>query len=180
MLSNFIYSLALFLREHKRFFLKRSLLLLSLFLLSFPSFAKEKESFPFFQILRNNEVNLRTGPGERFPIEWVYRKKGLPLKVLNEFDVWRQVQDVDGTTGWMHKQGLRHKRHVMTLDKRQNILYLKPNETSLILAFIEPHVIGKEVFCKENSSYCRATFGHITGYIKRTSLFGVLKKEEVK
>ncbi len=42
--------------------------------------------------LRANEVNLRAGPGEQFPIQWVYRRKGLPGEVIGKSDVWRKIR----------------------------------------------------------------------------------------
>jgi SH3-like domain-containing protein len=36
---------------------------------------------PYWAALRAGEVNMRVGPSEDFPIEWVYRRQGLPVKV---------------------------------------------------------------------------------------------------
>ena len=57
------------------------------------------DKLPHFASLRVDPVNLRTGPGTRYPVEWVYQKKGLPVEVTATFDVWRRVRDADGTTG---------------------------------------------------------------------------------
>ena len=54
---------------------------------------------PRFVSLRNSEVNLRTGPGNRYPIMWVYQEKGYPVEVIDEYELWRQIREVDGTTG---------------------------------------------------------------------------------
>lgn len=50
-------------------------------------------SLPRFVSLRADEVNMRAGPGEQYPIEWVYQRSGLPLEVIAEFDHWRRVRD---------------------------------------------------------------------------------------
>ena len=41
---------------------------------------------PRFVTLRATEVNLRTGPGVRYPIEWAFTRKGLPVEVFGEFE----------------------------------------------------------------------------------------------
>lgn len=61
---------------------------------------------PRFAAFRADEVNLRAGPGQRYPIEWVYHRRGLPVKIEREFDVWRLVEDADGQKGWVHQATL--------------------------------------------------------------------------
>ena len=52
---------------------------------------------PRYVTLRAKEVNVRAGPGSRFPIEWVFQRPDLPVEIVTEFDTWRKVRDVDGT-----------------------------------------------------------------------------------
>lgn len=61
---------------------------------------------PRFAAFRADEVNLRTGPGQRYPIDWVYHRRGLPVKIEREFDVWRLVEDADGQKGWVQQATL--------------------------------------------------------------------------
>src|SRR5690348_12952439 len=56
---------------------------------------------PRFVSLRSDEVYLRAGPGTRYPIQWVYKRRDLPVEILREFDVWRLVEAPDGIKGWM-------------------------------------------------------------------------------
>ena len=69
--------------------------------LALPAAAADKPQSPHFMSLRSNEVNLRAGPGEQYPIHWVYRRKGLPIEILDSYDVWRHVRDWQGTEGWI-------------------------------------------------------------------------------
>ncbi len=61
---------------------------------------------PRFASLRADAVNLRGGPGTRYPIQWVYKRRDLPVKIEREFDVWRLVEDPDGVKGWVHQATL--------------------------------------------------------------------------
>src|SRR5690349_8205677 len=72
---------------------------------------------PHFVSQRGSEANLRRGPGYAYKIIWVYRHKGYPLKVTASFDIWRRVQDVDGTVGWMSAQMLTDARTVLVMGK---------------------------------------------------------------
>ena len=61
---------------------------------------------PRYAALRSDEVNMRAGPGQRFPILWVYHRRGMPVRVEREFDVWRLVEDQTGQKGWMQQATL--------------------------------------------------------------------------
>ncbi len=65
---------------------------------------------PRFASLKTDEVNLRTGPGLRYPIDWVYKRRDLPVQIEREFEVWRLVADQDGVKGWVHQATLAGRR----------------------------------------------------------------------
>lgn len=65
---------------------------------------------PHFLALRADDVNMRAGPGTRYPIIWIYHRRFMPVKVLREFDVWRLVEDVDGQKGWVQQAILSRER----------------------------------------------------------------------
>ncbi len=134
---------------------------------------KENDTLPRFVSLRVSSANLRTGPGERFPIEWIYQKKGLPIELLKKYDTWRKIRDYEGTEGWVHSRMLTDKRTVMTLNSDQSILYADEDPTSDILAFIDPMVIGRLLECPQDSLFCKVAFTGATGWILRKNLYGV-------
>jgi hypothetical protein len=72
--------------------MRRGLTLLALLLCSIPAAAQDR-AVPYWAALRAGEVNMRVGPSEDFPIEWVYRRQGLPVKVLRVMQGWRLVED---------------------------------------------------------------------------------------
>ena len=64
------------------------------------------QPLPRFMTLKSDKVHMRTGPGMKYPITYLYQREGMPLKVVREFDVWREVVDLDGANGWMHSSTL--------------------------------------------------------------------------
>src|SRR6187401_2910337 len=80
--------------------MRRGLAMLLLLLLAAPAAAQNRE-VPFWASLRASEAFMRVGPSEDFPIDWVYRRQGLPVKVLRINQGWRLVEDPDGTQGWI-------------------------------------------------------------------------------
>lgn len=65
---------------------------------------------PRFVTTRSNPINVRVGPGTRYDVAWTYLKAGMPVEIVQEFDTWRKIRDVDGTEGWVHQNLLSGKR----------------------------------------------------------------------
>lgn len=70
---------------------------------------------PYFLSLRADEVNMRAGPGSRYPIIWTYHRRNMPVKVTREFDIWRLVEDADGQKGWIQQAILSGGRSFIIL-----------------------------------------------------------------
>ena len=132
---------------------------------------------PRFVTLGPDEVNLRTGPGIRYPIRLVIRKQGLPVEVVREFDVWRQVRDKDGDEGWVHKSMLSGRRSVVVNGSTQVVLR-KPDEGSRPVVRLEQGVIATLDKCE--AAWCRLSVGGYDGWIKRDVIWGVYPNEEFK
>lgn len=140
-----------------------------------PTLAAE-EKMPHFATLRVDLVNMRTGPGERYPIEWVYRRKGLPIEVLAAFDVWRKVRDSDGTEGWMHERMLTPARSVVIMGSLR-LLRSDPAANAAVVARAEPGVVARLLDCR--GAWCRIEAQDIKGWIERSEIWGVLPDEAV-
>lgn len=125
---------------------------------------------PRFVSVRSGEVNVRTGPGVRYPIDWVFVRRDLPVEIVAEFDTWRQIRDHLGTTGWVHQSMLSGKRTVLMQD---NLVTLrrKANDGAPPVARAEAGVIGELVEC--NSVWCRVEVAGIRGWAERDKLWGV-------
>ena len=71
------------------------------------SFANENKNF---LSLKNNEVNLRQGPSFEYPIKFIYKKKYLPVEVLDKSETWRKIKDFENNSGWIHASQLSKKK----------------------------------------------------------------------
>lgn len=65
---------------------------------------------PRFASTRSEPINVRVGPGQKYDIAWTYLKSGIPVEIVQEFDTWRKIRDVDGTEGWIHQNLLAGTR----------------------------------------------------------------------
>jgi SH3-like domain-containing protein len=133
---------------------------------------------PRFAALRSDEVNLRAGPGTRYPIEWIYKRRELPVEILREFEVWRLVQDTDGTKGWVHQATLTGRRSFIVTGGDAT-LRRDAHEGATPVAILKPGVIGHLRFCQTGSDWCQVQAGDYRGYLKRGQFWGALPGEVV-
>ena len=65
---------------------------------------------PRFASTRSDPINVRVGPGTKYEVAWIYLKPGVPVEIVQEFDTWRKIRDVDGEEGWVHQNLLAGTR----------------------------------------------------------------------
>ncbi len=131
---------------------------------------------PRFVSLKSAQVNLRSGPGVRYPVIWVYLSKALPVEIIGEYDNWRKIRDWEGSEGWVHKSLLSGKRMVR-ITGIQRTLYRNSSEPLRIMAKVESGVIGELNECPKDSLFCKVSFGNISGWMKRSDFWGVYPPE---
>jgi SH3-like domain-containing protein len=133
---------------------------------------------PRFVSLRTDQVNFRAGPGFQYPVVWVYQRQDLPVEVIGEFDVWRQVLAPDGGTGWVHEATIRaHRSFIVT--SQQASLRASPDSGAAVVAFLDFGVSGNLVSCQAASDWCKASTGHVSGYLAREDFWGAFAGEAV-
>jgi SH3-like domain-containing protein len=133
---------------------------------------------PRFASLRTDEVNMRRGPGTRYPIEWVYHRRQLPVEIEREFEVWRLVEDPDGVKGWVHQATLVGRRSFIIRGRMETMLDA-PHDGAAAVARLEPGVIGRLRSCAADSDWCRVQVGDHTGWLKREQFWGSFAGEAV-
>ena len=141
---------------------------------------------PRFVSLKSDRVNLRNGPSTEYPTGWVFRRAGLPLEVIKEFEAWRQVRDAEGATGWVLQSLLSGRRTALILPWElkagttppQVSIQAGEGANSGIVASVEAGVIANLHDC--NGRWCRVTIDAYTGYIEQKKLWGVYEGETIK
>ena len=134
---------------------------------------------PRWVSIRAREANLRTGPGKRYPIDWVLQRRSLPAEILGEFENFRQIKVQDGTVGWVHKSMLSGKRMATVIAARVRVLQA-PDTDAPVAAFVEDGVIVALNGCE--ATWCRISVAShgVEGWIARTALWGIYDGEAVK
>ena len=145
---------------------------------------------PRFVSLKSDKVFIRQGPGTDHKVIWVYRRAGLPVEVLQEFDAWRQVRDSEGTLGWVLQTLVSGRRTALVLpwDLKaaetkgsavpQTALLSDEKDNAKPVAIIEAGVIANIRTC--NGRWCNVSVGDFRGYIQQKKLWGVYDGETVK
>ena len=132
---------------------------------------------PRFVSLRSDEVNLRAGPGTRYPVDWVYSRRDLPVEVILEFDAWRKVRDWQGTEGWVHQSMLSGRRMAVVTGTAARTLRRNDAPDAAAVAMIEPGAVGRLLQCPRGRTYCRLDFSGLQGWLERSEFWGVYQGE---
>ena len=134
-----------------------------------------------FYSLGSDQVNLRAGPAERFPIKWVYQEKNYPVEVIDSYEHWRQIREVDGTLGWVHQKMLKEARYVII--QKEDKLLSNPSVSGKAVAYVHPGVIGRVRSCPQGD-YCLLQFSYedkkIEGWFLRRFLWGLYDGEIIE
>lgn len=135
---------------------------------------------PRFVSLRadKDKVFVRSGPALRYPVKWIFQKEKLPVEVIQEFDTWRKIRDIDGDEGWIHQSLLSGDRTVLV--RGDDLVPLQKDEDSheRLVARLEPDVIADLARC--HKALCEVSAGGFTGWADRKFLWGIYADEEVE
>lgn len=163
-----------------RFFV---LLLIINFIFSWKLFAENFEStlgketgldIPRYVSLKVSEANMRRGPSLDHKIDWVYKRKNLPIKIIGEFGHWRKVEDFEGQTGWMFKSLFSGKRYVIVI-REETLLRNKNKPEGLGKAILKKNVIAKAKKC--DLLWCLVGIKKLNGWVLKSDIWGVKKLE---
>ena len=152
-----------------------------LLLTATPAPAAEDEAngpkIPRFVSLDADKVNLRTGPGSRYPIDWVLTRRDMPVEIISQFENWRRIREWDGTTGWVQQNLLTGKRHFVVAKGDSRPVHREPDPASTLVARAEPGVIGRLTECR--AAWCRIETASVSGWMRRADLWGVYPDEKL-
>ena len=153
-------------KKNKNYFIISLILSFSILFCSSKSFSNDNINF---LSLRNNEVNLRQGPSFEYPIKLIYKKKYLPVLILDKSETWRKISDFEKNSGWIHISQLSKKKSA--INKKNNMLmYQKPTIYSKPIAKLET---GRLVLIKKcKVKWCKISSGGFIGWVKKNYLWG--------
>ena len=147
---------------------KKLIFFLVLFSILFISKSFSIEKLNFLS-LKNSEVNLRQGPSLKHPIKLVYKKKFLPVIVLDKSGNFKKIKDFENNSGWIHTTQLSNRKSAINI-KSHSVLYKKPTIFSKPIAKLE---VGRLVLIKKcKVKWCKINSENFKGWIKKKYLWG--------
>jgi len=139
---------------------------------------------PRFASFRSGMVNARSGPGKRYPIEWVYRQKKAPVEVIQAYEyrkeMWYKIRDWDDSESWVHHSMISKNRTAKIINTKEGNVYAKDNYEAKVIAKAENGVIAEIVKCPRGSEFCLLKFKTQEGWVAKKFLFGMYPDEIIK
>jgi SH3-like domain-containing protein len=134
---------------------------------------REIQEVNYYSSLRADDANVRSGPGTNYPIKFTFKMRGIPVRVISEYDNWNEIEDFDGQSGWVTQSLLTKKRTLITkISKNFTNLHSKPNEKSQIIFRLENQVVGSYLKCEQD--WCAMKVDGKKGWVQKEDLFGHL------
>lgn len=142
--------------------------------LAVPAAAQRKT--PYFVSIKAEKARMRTGPGRNYPSNWLYQRRGLPLKVIDIYGEWRKVEDPDGTQGWMLANLLDDVRTAMVIGTVTEMRDA-PRFNARVSWRAAPGVVGRVSRCASN--WCWFDVAGRGGYVEQSHIWGTDPGETV-
>ncbi|PPR77361.1 MAG: hypothetical protein CFH01_01574 [Alphaproteobacteria bacterium MarineAlpha2_Bin1] len=160
----------------KLVFLSQNIILISVFIILYsPNILANNQIIPpYFGSIKWNKANVRTGPGQQYPIEWEFHKKNLPIEIISKYENWLKIRFLDQDVGWVHQRLVSKSRYVMISGSTQ-ILRDKPDNISKAILIVEDKVLGRLISCNED--WCKISIKQKNGWILKHYLWGVYPDE---
>ena len=123
----------------------------------------------YFLTLRNDTTNLRQGPSFDYPIKIFYKKKNLPVLILDTSDNFRKIKDHENNSGWIHISQLSKKKAALAYGN-QVIMFKNSTIFSTPLAVLEKGRLCLISKCRGN--WCKIKSYKYSGWVKKENLWG--------
>jgi SH3-like domain-containing protein len=132
---------------------------------------------PYYAAISAGQARMRTGPGRNYPINWLYVRAGLPVKVVEIYKEWRKVEDPGGTQGWMQANLLTENRTAIVTDQIAT-LRDRPQSSGRVQYRAQPGVVGRVSKC--SAGWCWFDARGRAGFVEAIHLWGVDPGEDVE
>ena len=127
------------------------------------------EENDYFLMLKYNKVNVRYGPNKDDQIKFVYKKKYLPLKVIDKKENFRKIIDHKNNNGWIHISQLKSPKSLIMMENKT--LFKKNSIFSKPIIKLEKGKLVLIKKCKEN--WCKIKTNKITGWLRTDNVWGI-------
>jgi SH3-like domain-containing protein len=127
---------------------------------------------PRYASLKTGDVNMRSGPGARYPVLWTYQRFALPVRIEREFDIWRLVEDMDGIKGWVHQATITGRRTFVITGTDPRTMRAEASDSAAAVAVLKPGVVGRIKSCDANAAWCQVQVGDYRGWLARADFWG--------
>lgn len=131
----------------------------------------QERKVPYWASIATGDALMRTGPERTYPATWRYRRRDLPVQVLQVYGNWRRIREQDGTEGWMLATLLSATRTAVVTGNSPAPMHADPSSGSGLNWRAEPGVVGKISECE--SGWCLFDAGGKKGYIEVNRIWGV-------
>jgi len=132
---------------------------------------------PRFVSTKSNNVNLRIGSSTTYPMILKYTIKNIPLEVIDEYDAWRKIIDIEGNEGWIFKTLLKGDRFAIINQPYEAVTKIFNKPQGKKIGEIGKNNIVKIDKCLKEWCYVKHDLGK--GWINKINLWGVYKNEEI-
>lgn len=125
---------------------------------------------PRYVSLKTSEGRARRGPGLTHRVDWIFTRRNMPLRMTNEFENWRQVEDSEGQGGWIHASLLSGVRTVL-VTAEATPMRARPQPGAPVTAILERGVVAGIVECAPD--WCRLNAEGTRGWVERSAIWGL-------
>ena len=129
---------------------------------------------PRFVSMKASEGNVRRGPSLSHRIDWVFKRRDMPLRITAEHGHWRRVEDRDGMGGWVHYSLLSGTRTVL-VEQDMLPLHVRPDPNAPVTAALEIGVVARLGDC--GTEWCELRSGGYKGWAPKARVWGVAAHE---
>jgi SH3-like domain-containing protein len=147
-----------------------SIFVITMGLGAFTPTSAQNNEVPYWASIASPEVRMRVGPSRDFPIEWVYKRDGLPIKVVRVQESWRLVEDPEGTRGWMAASLLSRERTALVIGEGLAAIRDEASDQAGLKWNVEPGVVGKLGVCA--GGWCEFDVEGRAGWVPEDRLWG--------
>ena len=145
--------------------------------LEMPAAAQDEKKVPYWASISSGEAMTRTGPARTYPGIWLYKRRDLPVKVVQRHENWRKIEDPDGDQGWMLVTLLSDRRTAMVKDGAPRDVRTAADAGSRVRYRVEAGTVGRIDQCDGRT--CHIAFGGKEGWIDQSHLYGLDAAERI-